>query len=93
MYHKWIGFNLLVMKTIIEYLDGYLSKTGLSNITPIEANAVLAKAGLLQDSRDRPGKPLRDLLRKGNLPHAYQVGGKGSGWAIPHSGSSLYQAR
>lgn len=74
------------MKAIIEHLDSYLASAGLSNIDPVEANAILAKAGLLQDSRDRPGKPLRDLLRKGKLPHAYQPGGKGSNWTIPHSG-------
>jgi hypothetical protein len=74
------------MKAIIEHLDNCLLGAGLSNIGPAEANAILAKAGLLQDSRDRPGKPLRDLLRKGLIPHAYQSGGKGSNWIIPHSG-------
>src|SRR5690606_28138622 len=38
-----------------------------------------------RDSKDRPGKPLRNLLRKGQLPHAFQSGGKGSSWTIPHS--------
>jgi hypothetical protein len=80
------------MKAIIECLDNYLAINGLLNINPVEANAILAKAGLLQDSRDRPGKPLRELLRKGSFPHAYQVGGKGSSWAIPHSGYKSMQS-
>jgi hypothetical protein len=73
------------MTTIIKYIDDYLSRTGLPDIDPVEANAILAKAGILCDSKDRPGKPLRDLLRKGQLPHAFQSGGKGSSWIIPHS--------
>lgn len=73
------------VKAIINYLDTYLTKTGRPSIDPVEANAVLAKAGLLSDSKDRPGKPLRNLLRDGQLPHAFQSGGKGSLWTIPHS--------
>ncbi|MBK9525246.1 MAG: hypothetical protein IPO39_10940 [Bacteroidetes bacterium] len=73
------------MKAIIECLDNYMTRKGLKSINAIEANAVLAKAGLLADSKERPGKPLRDLLRKGKLPHAYQTGGKGSAWIIPLS--------
>ncbi len=75
------------MNTIIKHLDDYLTRTGRSSIDPVEANALLAKAGILRDSIDRPGKPLRDLLRKGQLPHAFQSGGKGSSWTIPHSSS------
>jgi hypothetical protein len=44
----------------------------------------------LKDSKDSPGKPLRDLLRKGGIPHAYQVGGKRSSWTIPKSRKSAY---
>ena len=73
------------IKEIINYLDTYLTRTGRPSIDPVEANAVLAKAGLLSDSKDRPGKPLRNLLRDGQLPHAFQSGGKGSSWTIPHS--------
>lgn len=74
------------MKTIIDFLDDFLTGTGRQSIGPVEANALLAKAGILRDSKDRPGKPLRDLLRTGKLPHAFQSGGKGSSWSIPHSG-------
>jgi hypothetical protein len=73
------------IKAIINYLDTYLTRTGRPSIDPVEANAVLAKAGLLSDSKDRPGKPLRNLLRDGQLPHAFQSSGKGSSWTIPHS--------
>lgn len=77
--------KLTSKKAIIECLDSYMTRKGLKSINAIEANSVLAKAGLLADSKERPGKPLRDLLRKGKLPHAYQTGGKGSSWIIPLS--------
>jgi hypothetical protein len=73
------------MQRIIDYLDSYLIQTGRQFIHPVEANAILAKAGLLKDSITRPGRPLRDLLRNGLIPHAYQLGGKGSRWIIPLS--------
>ena len=77
------------IKAIITYLDNYLTRTKQPNIDPVRANEILAKAGLLADSLHRRGKPLRDLLRKGYLPHAYQTGGKGSSWKIPHSNKKL----
>lgn len=73
------------MSAIIKFIDDYLTKSGRTSIDPVEANSLLAKAGILRDSKDRPGKPLRDLLRKGQLPHAFQASGKGSSWTIPHS--------
>lgn len=73
------------IRAIINFLDTYLTKKGLTSIDPVEANAVLAKAGLLSDSKNRPGKPIRNLLRDGQIPHAFQSGGKGSLWTIPHS--------
>jgi hypothetical protein len=54
-------------------------------ITPVEANAALTRAGLLIDYKDRPGLPLRRLLRAGKIPHAYQLAGKRSRWVIPSS--------
>jgi len=77
------------IKAIIEYLDSYLKRSGRPSLDPVEANEILAKAGLLRDSKERPGKPLRDMLRKGQLPHAFQSGGKGSGWTIPHSSKPI----
>lgn len=76
------------MKEVIEFIDNYLTKNNRSSIDPVEANEILAKAGILKDSVDRPGKPLRDVLRKGKIPHAYQSGGKGTSWTIPHSNKS-----
>ncbi|MFP5080501.1 hypothetical protein [Pedobacter sp. JCM 36344] len=73
------------MNTIIEFLDAYLTRTKRTSIDPVEANALLERQGLLKDSKDRPGKPLRDLLRAGKIPHAYQAGGKGAKWTIPLS--------
>ena len=70
---------------IINFLDEYLRKTGRESIGAVEANALLDKAGLLKDNPQRPGLPLRNKLRKGELPYAYQVAGKGSEWVIPLS--------
>ena len=75
------------MNKIIKFLDDYLTKSGKASIEPVEANALLEKAGILSDSLDRPGLPLRRLLRKGHLPHAYQANGKNTPWTIPHSSS------
>ncbi len=73
------------VSAIISHLDKYLLQTGQKSIGPVEANETLAKAGLLKDSDLRKGKPLRDILRNGKIPHAYQAGGKGSEWTIPNS--------
>ena len=73
------------MNEIIDFLDDYLLRTGKESIGAVEANELLSKAGILKDSTDRPGMPLRRKLRNGEIPHAYQVGGKGSEWVIPIS--------
>lgn len=73
-------------QSIIRCLDVFIEKNNIEELNPVDANYVLAKKGVLRDSDSRPGKPLRNLLRKGKLPHAYQPGGKGTGWVIPHSG-------
>lgn len=70
---------------IIQCLDNYMINNGLTSIDAPKANAVLARNGLLGDSWQRPGKPLRDLLRAGRLPHAYQ---QGRTWKIPISGNT-----
>ena len=70
---------------ISQFLDEYLQKTGRESIGAVEANALLGKAGILKDNPQRPGLPLRNKLRKGELPYAYQVAGKGSEWVIPLS--------
>ena len=67
---------------IISFLDDFLTKTKRETIGAVEANALLAEARILNDSSERPGLPLRRMLRAGKLPHAYQVGVR---WQIPHS--------
>ena len=79
------------INSIIKFLDEYLAKTKQERINAVDANKILNKAGLLSDSKNRPGKPLRDLLRTGSLPHAYQV--KGRFWFIPHSGNKINQGK
>ena len=59
------------MDKIVNFLDEYLRKTGRESIGAVEANALLDKAGLLKDNPQRPGLPLRNKLRKGELPYAY----------------------
>ena len=73
------------LNTIIKFIDDYLARMGLISLDPVKANSMLAKAGLLADSKNNPGLPLRKLLRKGKFPHAFQSGGKGTVWTIPHS--------
>ena len=73
------------MNVISQFLDEYLQRTGRESIGAVEANALLDKAGILKDNPQRPGLPLRNKLRKGELPYAYQVAGKGSEWVIPLS--------
>lgn len=71
------------MNAISKFLDEYLQTTGRESIGAVEANALLDKAGILKDNPQ--GLPLRNKLRKGELPYAYQVAGKGSEWVIPLS--------
>jgi len=70
------------MDKIITFLDAYLQKTGKESISAVEANALLDKAGILNDDPRRHGLPLRRKLRNGELPYAYQVRGR---WIIPLS--------
>ena len=67
---------------IINLIDKFLEKKHLSKTTPVEISPILENYSLLKDSASRPGKPLRELLRKGKIPHAYQIG---VNWFIPHS--------
>ena len=72
------------LRRIIDLLDAIIEYTG-KDIGAVDANYLLEKAGLLKDSRTRKGKPLRDLLRAGEIPHAYQPKGWNTTWIIPHS--------
>lgn len=69
-------------RQIIKFLDEYLTKTKRESIGAVEANALLEDAGILNDREERPGLPLRKMLRAGALPHASK---NGVNWVIPHS--------
>jgi hypothetical protein len=73
------------IQKIIKAIDNELKRTGEKYITPPEANKILEKMHILNDRDAYSGLPLRNLLRQGRIPHAYQIGGKGSQWRIPHS--------
>lgn len=45
-------------------LDEYMIRTGRHEIDEIEANSALARAGLLNDEEQYPGRPLRDILTR-----------------------------
>ena len=75
------------IKSIIEFIDDYLEKTGIKALTAVQANHLLNNAELLNDSLYRAGKPLRDLLRTYKIPHAYQ--NKNGRWYIPHSSTFI----
>lgn len=69
---------------IIDTIDRYLETHHKNICDPVEANEYLEREGVLRDSNSRKGKPLRDILRDGLIPHAYQ--GSNGRWSIPHSG-------
>jgi hypothetical protein len=52
---------------INEHVQQQLRSRGLQTATPVQAATWLDEAGLLTDSKHRPGKPLRDLLRAGRI--------------------------
>lgn len=67
---------------LIKAIDELLERSEQDSVNPVEANAYLERKGILKDSHDRPGKPLREILRAGKFPHAYQ---EDRLWKIPHS--------
>jgi hypothetical protein len=73
------------LSKIISAIDSYLEQKHRTSIGPVEANTMLAKKRILKDDDTHPGLPLRLILRNGEIPHAYQPGGKGSDWLIPRS--------
>ncbi|MGD9548127.1 MAG: hypothetical protein AB7V45_11375 [Candidatus Krumholzibacteriia bacterium] len=56
---QWATINL--------YLQYQLEKRGLKSVRAVEAARWLDRAQILKDSKSRPGKPLRDLLRQGEI--------------------------
>jgi hypothetical protein len=67
---------------IINSIDDYLEQYGQLTTDPVEISPFLESKGILNDSKSRPGSPIRIILRKGLIPHAYQDGNK---WHIPKS--------
>lgn len=65
------GSNILM--NINECLQNQLKLLGRSEVTAVEAAQWLEQAGLLRDSKVRPGKPLRDLLRMKLINGQYQL--------------------
>jgi hypothetical protein len=54
-------------------LDAHLRGERMPEISAVAAAAVLDRAGVLADSGDRPGLPLRRYLRDGRIANAYQT--------------------
>ena len=61
---------------INSFLQERLTNEGLPEVKAVDAAQWLDTAGLLNDSRTRRGKPLRDLLRAGLIEGAYQESGR-----------------
>lgn len=57
---------------ISDYLQAQLRTRRLADVSAVEAAKWLDRAGLLTDSRSRPGRNLRSLLRDGKIPNAEQ---------------------
>lgn len=74
------------LKLIISTLDKYIERNGIDALTAVEAAEILDEAGILNDSSSSPGKPLRNILRSGEIKHAYQL--SNGRWFIPHSGKN-----
>ena len=70
------------IESIIKTIDEFLERKHQKITTAVEINPYLETKGLLNDSASRPGLPIRKILRKGQIPHAYQIG---VNWQIPHS--------
>jgi len=73
------------IKEIIAAIDEFLERKQQETTTPVEINPYLEKLGLLKNSNSRNGKPIREKLRDGEIPYAYQISTK---WFIPHSGNT-----
>lgn len=77
--------NSTIIK-IIYCLDKWLEQNNEKEITAMAAASILDKAGLLKDSKSRPGKPLRKKLCCGEISSAYK---RGRNWFIAHSKNSI----
>jgi hypothetical protein len=57
---------------IAEFLQQRLRQVNLDEVSAVDAAQWLAAAGLLADYADRPGLPLRRLLRDGRIAYGEQ---------------------
>lgn len=76
------------IQLIIKTLDKYIEDNNLIEITAVQANEILDRAGILKDSQLRPGLPLRNILRDNLIPNAeYRIkpGNTRGKWFIHHS--------
>ena len=67
------------MSSIIEvnnFIQDKLKELGGEEITTVVMAELLEKAGILKDSKHRPGLPLRNYLRAGRIEGAYQYPNK-----------------
>lgn len=71
------------IELIIKCIDTYLEHKKISEVRAVEAASILDRANILHDNSSRRGLPLRNLLRAGKIPHAYQL--PNGRWFIPHS--------
>ncbi len=58
------------------FIQTFLREHSLSSITPVEIARELENAGILKDSKSRPGLPLRNLIRSGSIEGAWQDGSR-----------------
>lgn len=73
------------VQRIIATLDQELERLHKSFFTPYEAAELLARRGLTTVTPSDHGWTVRNLIKKGAFPHAYQLAGAHSHWVIPHS--------
>lgn len=78
---------------ISAFIQDRLRADKLESVTAVEAGQWLDKTGLLADDRNRPGKPLRALLRQGLIAGAWQDPPKPYGrWFIGRVGAASHSA-
>jgi hypothetical protein len=78
----------LINQQITDFIQAELRRRGLKETTAVEAAAWLDRGGLVTDRKERPGAPLRKLLRDGAIGGAEQrPKGSHGRWFIRVSGA------
>jgi hypothetical protein len=79
---------------VSDFIQKELRRKSLTEVRAVEAARWLDRAGLLADSRDRPGRNLRKLLREGSIAGAVQrPPGRYGSWYITKAGRSAAVAK